>query len=485
LRWEVVPGTAPDNKTMLGMLEAIAGLSWVGTAPVVCDRAMGATATIAAMTRLPLRFLTALTTSEFPNYAGARLPTEPLADLRPASSCDAKIEKQATELVVAAGMERVDDKLFVMELGTVTRVLDAAMPTAPNRSNVEALQLCRRMLELVKNGEARTFNEAGRKLGLGESLASRYRRLHRLTEELQQEILAGRGEAHAIEELLAIGQLPAEAQRARWDALLVARRRPKRIVRTERPSSSSDAVSSFKVRVVAYFNQERFVEKRYRATAELDEIRAFVADLNERLLRSRRRRSRASVEAEVERKLHAYQLVEAFDVKVDERVTGVIAHYVVEVTLDEKNWQRRRRYDGFTLLVGHPDLSESAGELCRLYRAKDVVEKDFHIIKSVVELRPVRHHSDSKVRAHVTLCMLALLLERSLGHRTRARCSAEAALRLLETCRLNQLATGDTHVYALTRPTTDQHALLRLLGMARLADAEEVAERLRPRDPPP
>lgn len=484
LRWEVVPGTAADSKTMLAMIESIAGLSWVGTAPVVCDRAMGSTATIASMSRLGLRFLTALTTSEFANYAGERLPAEPLADLVPSTSCDPKLEKRAAELVATAGLERVDDKLLVMDLGVVERVLDdGEVPAPPRRPNAEVLQLCRRMRELVQLNEATSFNDAGRKLGLRESVASRYRRLHTLTEEIQQEILAGRGEVHSIDELHGVAKLPSEAQRARWDQLLVARRRPKRIVE-QPPRADTAATTRFKVRVVAYFNQERFVEKRFRAHTELDEIRTFVAGLNERLLHSRRRRTRSSIEAEVERKLRAHQLVDAFDVKVREHAEAETSHYVVELTLDEQNWRRRRRYDGFTLLVGHPALSETAGELCRLYRAKDVVEKDFHIIKSVVEVRPVRHHSDSKVRAHVTLCMLALLLERSLRQRTRGRCSAEAALRLLETCRINQLATTHAHVYALTRPTADQKDLLRLLGMARLADADDVAERLRPRDPP-
>lgn len=49
-----------------------------------------------------------------------------------------------------------------------------------------------------------------------------------------------------------------------------------------------------------------------------------------------------------------------------------------------------------------------------MYREKDIVEKDFQVIKSVLEIRPIRHRSDEKVKAHVTICMLALLLERIL-----------------------------------------------------------------------
>jgi len=52
-------------------------------------------------------------------------------------------------------------------------------------------------------------------------------------------------------------------------------------------------------------------------------------------------------------------------------------------------------------------------ELCRTYRAKDAVETDFQVIKSLIKLRPVRHRTDAKVRAHVTLCMLALYVRGS------------------------------------------------------------------------
>lgn len=49
LRWTVVSGKAPDCRVMEEMLQSIAGLSWVGEAPVVMDRAMGKTAQLSAV----------------------------------------------------------------------------------------------------------------------------------------------------------------------------------------------------------------------------------------------------------------------------------------------------------------------------------------------------------------------------------------------------------------------------------------------------
>src|SRR5690606_40314332 len=95
------------------------------------------------------------------------------------------------------------------------------------------------------------------------------------------------------------------------------------------------------------------------------------------------------------------------------------------------------RYDGFTVLVGHPDLPHAPQELCALYRAKQAVEVDFHVIKSAVKLRPVRHRTTCKVRAHVTLCMLALLLYRTLAQRL-TKTTPQPALETLASCAMHR-----------------------------------------------
>src|SRR5262249_30209662 len=139
---------------------------------------------------------------------------------------------------------------------------------------------------------------------------------------------------------------------------------------------------------------------------------------------------------------------------------------------------------GFTVLVAHNGLQHSAAELCRLYRAKDKVEKDFQTIKSVTKLRPIRHHTDAKVSAHVTLCMLALLLERRLEDKLDGLCSAPEALETLATCHLNAYRGASTDavpLYALTEADSEQLALLRTLRMQLLADTGDLAARITPR----
>jgi hypothetical protein len=113
---------------------------------------------------------------------------------------------------------------------------------------------------------------------------------------------------------------------------------------------------------------------------------------------------------------------------------------------------------------------------------------DFQTIKDVVKLRPVSHHTDPKVRAHVTLCILALLLERTLEQRLRRfsmPMSAPRCFEQLSSCHLNLLRADPDlpPTYSLTEPTSDQRDLIKVLRMGDLLDADEIATRIQPRTP--
>lgn len=495
LRWETVSGASADCTVMTQMFQSIAGLSWVGEAPVVCDRAMGHTAQIVEMNRTKLRFLTALTISEMGQYA-AQLPHAALAGLQPSFSVHpqqaARDAEQAAAAAQAAGMTRVDDDLLVLDVGMIERPVETSTRSRPDRSGggsaQDAMRLARAIAQGVADGRYPSQAKAGRAHGLSKSLASKYCQLQRLPEDVQREILDGRAGNQALVTLLRIADLnEADAQREAFRALPQApvrqtiehpppRREPKDAAEPAQPDT-------LKVRVVAYFNPERFVEQRSRAQEHLQNIQAFVTQMNTSLASGRSRYTATSAASAVDRQLRRYDLVEAFKVAVSEQEASGSKRLTVETKLDEQEWALRRRYDGFTVLVAHPALPHGPVELCQLYRAKDAVEKDFEVIKSVVEVRPVRHHTDGKVRAHVTLCMLALLLERTLQKKLKGKYTSQTALELLRECRLNHFAArdGGTAAYTLNEVTAEQAAILRLLGYQKLGDEEQIVDRIVPR----
>jgi hypothetical protein len=177
-------------------------------------------------------------------------------------------------------------------------------------------------------------------------------------------------------------------------------------------------------------------------------------------------------------------LLDAFEIKTEKGELESGTGAKLALSRNEVPWQRRRSFDGFTVLVAHTKVEGSAAELCRTYRAKNAVENDFHVIKSLVKLRPVRHRTDAKVRAHVALCMLALYVQRELTLKLKKDdLSADLAFEHLETCHVDVYSRrgvqGDAYVVPL--PTREQTRVLKRLGLTRLVDQREVGLALRPR----
>jgi len=493
LRWEVIHGRQSEVTAMGQMLDRIAGLSWAQQVPTVCDRAMGRTAQLRGMLTAGVHFVTALTTTEYDAYTD-RVPYEALAGFELHEDRHEQDIHEAARLIEEAGLHRVDDRLFVLDLGIVQRIdedtVEQVTPASQDEALVKVMQLARSIHEAVAAGRYTSQASAGRALGLSKQLASRYCLLGRLPDPVQQQLLDGKARGRSLDELIRIARLDDPHEQCEAFALLIASPPPRRASAhplgvARRPSTPTPvpAPKPIRVRAVLYFNPQLFVDQRRRARELLDAIGAFADDLNARLAQPRSRMTRDQVAAALDRRLRKDDLLEAFDPVITEQAIAGRTRYQVQLPLDQAEWSRRRRFNGFNIVVAHPDLDRSAPDLCRLYRAKDAVEKDFQIIKSLVELRPVRHYTDAKVRAHVTICMLALLLERTLRRRLKDSYTAQSALEILEGCRLNRVAATPDGVaaYTLTETTSEQTAILRLLGLQRLSHQEVVTDLITPR----
>jgi transposase len=85
--------------------------------------------------------------------------------------------------------------------------------------------------------------------------------------------------------------------------------------------------------------------------------------------------------------------------------------------LDTAKVAAEERLDGKYLLCTS-DPSLSAGEVALGYKNLLEAERSFRDMKSVLALRPVYHRLEPRIRAHVLLCWLALLLVRVAERRT-------------------------------------------------------------------
>jgi Transposase DDE domain len=132
------------------------------------------------------------------------------------------------------------------------------------------------------------------------------------------------------------------------------------------------------------------------------------------------------------------------------------------LVLDTAKIRAEARLDGKYLLVtSDPDLP--AEDVALGYKNLLEAERGFRDLKSTLELRPVYHRLEPRIRAHVLLCWLALLLIRVAERRTGQTWPALAR----ELGRLHAVTlTGPTGtVTQTTEPTGAQQGILRACGL--------------------
>ena len=53
--------------------------------------------------------------------------------------------------------------------------------------------------------------------------------------------------------------------------------------------------------------------------------------------------------------------------------------------------------------------------MVKSYKELQQIERSFRELKDFLKIRPIFHHTDQRVRAHVFICVLAYLFERLIG----------------------------------------------------------------------
>ena len=143
------------------------------------------------------------------------------------------------------------------------------------------------------------------------------------------------------------------------------------------------------------------------------------------------------------------------------------------------NFARERACEGkYVIQTEEQDLSPV--EAVATYKELNEVERGFAHLKGLTEVRPVYHQKDDRVRAHVFVAALALLLDRAMEKRLRAAgstLSSPAAWRALETVRCVAMQIGDRTKLCVTRGSRQAGEVLRILRLPTLHPPEPAKNR--------
>ena len=134
--------------------------------------------------------------------------------------------------------------------------------------------------------------------------------------------------------------------------------------------------------------------------------------------------------------------------------------------------------DGKLLLVTNtPDLSPQA--VVERYKSLADIERGFRVLKSEIEIGPVFHRLPDRIKAHASICFMALIVYRIMRMKLKSANHALSPERALESLRRIQQhriqINGENPVEGISTITDEQSSLYQALGVKKPTTAQQLS----------
>jgi len=148
---------------------------------------------------------------------------------------------------------------------------------------------------------------------------------------------------------------------------------------------------------------------------------------------------------------------------------------LVDTTLSVKKNRKALHWettvDGI-LLLETSDMTMPAHDIVKHYKERAEVERGWRSLKSSLQLRPVYHWTEQRIRAHVFICVIALQLERWMRTKLQSiPLSVPKCLQVLQHIKVGELCFGEKTKLMLTTLTPEHKEILKTLGVAQPTSA--------------
>lgn len=145
--------------------------------------------------------------------------------------------------------------------------------------------------------------------------------------------------------------------------------------------------------------------------------------------------------------------------------------------IDEKALRHARLMDGKLLLVSNiPDLKPV--EVVARYKSLADIERGFRVLKSEIEIGPVRHRLPDRIRAHASICFIALVMYRVMRQRLKAAetgVSPETALSQLRRIQHHRIELDDKPLSGISTINKEQSSLLSSLKVSKPTEKKQLS----------
>jgi transposase len=178
-------------------------------------------------------------------------------------------------------------------------------------------------------------------------------------------------------------------------------------------------------RYISCHNPEVAEKKKKKREEYYTKIRSEAQKLEKQFQKGRLRN--LDLHHRISETIEKYHLTKYLDPKIEGDKLILYIHPEV--------WEQETFLDGkFFLKTNIDEKHLPTSEVVRSYKQLQQVERAFRELKDFLKIRPIFHYTDSRVKAHVFVCILAYLLEQLIGlqlKRASKTISARRALFLL------------------------------------------------------
>ena len=134
-----------------------------------------------------------------------------------------------------------------------------------------------------------------------------------------------------------------------------------------------------------------------------------------------------------------------------------------ELRIDRAKVREEEKLDG-RYLLSCTDPALSAEDIALGYKQLGEVERAFRTLKSTLDLRPIYHRLPDRIRAHVLLCWLALLLVRLAELQTQQ--TWDRIRDILEPISRIELCGKDQRSFLRSRLSDEQRSIMKSLEIS-------------------
>lgn len=231
-------------------------------------------------------------------------------------------------------------------------------------------------------------------------------------------------------------------------------------------------------RYIFSFDVSRFYEDIKSRSKRVKQFLTWANEENESLATAKKSRKKETVERKVKQMLSKRKLksimhitIKAIELSVAKKdgKVRVVNSFQIHAEIDEEKDKEIRRRDGITCFLTN-DTSLPINEVVHKYRAKNKIEEAFREMKSQLSLRPVHLTRPERVKAHVSVCVLAYLLRNMIEiilRKVNQSITSSEVIQQLQSCQLNEVSLKGHHDKSMTvtEMTQQQRQIIEWLSL--------------------